>query len=115
MNTHLHSFESTFYVLSGEPVLYLDERAIGLRPGACGVIPVGAPHGWRSSGHSRWLEMMSPRPRPSTEPPDTFWLGTPPDDEPGPVDLRDPRNRNFFLLREEDMDMRHLKQARGRR
>jgi quercetin dioxygenase-like cupin family protein len=111
VNTHVHSFESTFYVFSGEPVLYVDERGVRLRPGACGVIPVGVPHGWRSAEPSRWIEMMSPRPRPSNEPPDTFWLGTPPDDDPEPVDLRDPRNRNLFLLREDDMNLVHLKQG----
>ena len=26
VDTHLHSFESSFYVFSGEPVLYLDGR-----------------------------------------------------------------------------------------
>ena len=107
----MHSFESTFYVFSGEPVLYLDDRGVRLRPGACGVIPVGVPHGWRSAEPSRWIEMMSPRPRPGSEPPDTFWLGAPPDDDPEPVDLRDPRNRNLFLLREDDMDLQHLKQG----
>jgi quercetin dioxygenase-like cupin family protein len=111
VDMHVHSFESTFYVLSGEPVLYLEDRGVRLRPGACGVIPVGVTHGWRSAEHSRWIEMMSPRPRPSSEPPDTFWLGTPPDDEPDPVDLRDPRNRNLFLLREDDMNLQQLAQG----
>ena len=42
VDAHLHSFESSFYVLSGEPTLYLDGHAVRLKPGACGAIPVGS-------------------------------------------------------------------------
>jgi quercetin dioxygenase-like cupin family protein len=108
---HLHSFESTFYILSGTPELYLDERWVRLRPGACGAIPVGVEHAWRDHDHSRWLEMMSPRPRPDNQPPDTFFLGAAPNGDAGALDLRDPRNRNLFLLRDEDMNREHLKQG----
>ncbi len=62
VDTHLHSFENSFYVFSGNPVLYLDERGIKLEPDACGVIPVGVPHAWRSDERARWIEMASPRP-----------------------------------------------------
>ena len=75
MDTHLHSFETSFYVFSGNPVLYLDERGIKLEPDACGVIPVGVPHAWRSDERARWIEMASPRPRGPDQPPDTFFLG----------------------------------------
>src|SRR5579862_7273348 len=61
VDAHLHSYETSFYVLSGEPILYLDAHAVRLRPGACGVIPVGAEHAWRSESGSRWIEMASPR------------------------------------------------------
>jgi mannose-6-phosphate isomerase-like protein (cupin superfamily) len=44
-------------------VLYLDGRGVQLRPDACGAIPVGVPHAWRSDGRAEWLEMASPRPR----------------------------------------------------
>ena len=63
VDTHLHSFESSFYVFSGEPVLYVDGRGVRLEPDACGAIPVGVPHAWRSDGRARWIEMASPRPR----------------------------------------------------
>lgn len=105
----LHSFESSFYVLEGEPTLYLGDHAVRLRPGACGAIPVGAPHAWRSEGESRWIEMASPQPRGKGEPPDTFFLGPAPDTEPLPLDVRDPRNRNLFLLGPDDMDIDRLK------
>jgi mannose-6-phosphate isomerase-like protein (cupin superfamily) len=63
VDTHLHSFESSFYVLAGEPVLYLDGHGVRLKENACGAIPVGVPHAWRSDGHAEWIEMASPRPR----------------------------------------------------
>ena len=109
VDCHLHSFESTFYVFDGEPVLYLEDAAVRLKPGACGAIPVGARHAWRSAEKSRWIEMVSPRPRSPGQPPDTFFLGPPPATEPVPLDVRDPRNRNFFLLSPSDMDIDRLK------
>jgi quercetin dioxygenase-like cupin family protein len=111
VDTHLHSFETGFYVFSGEPVLHTEGRGVRLREGACGVIPVGVAHAWRAESTARWIEMASPRPRPSDKPPDTFFLGPAPDDEPAPLDLRDPRNRNLFLLQPGDMDIDRLKKG----
>jgi quercetin dioxygenase-like cupin family protein len=112
VDTHLHSFESSFYVLSGEPVLYLDGHGVELRPGACGAIPVGVAHAWRAAGAARWIEMASPRPRaPGLQPSDTFFLGPAPADPPLPLDLRDPRNRNLFLLGDDDMNLDRLREG----
>jgi quercetin dioxygenase-like cupin family protein len=111
VDSHVHSFETTFYVLSGGPTLYLEDIAVRLEERACGVIPVGATHAWRSDGTSRWIEMASPRPRGPGQPPDTFFGGPPPDTEPKALDLRDPRNRNLFLLGAGDMDLDRLKQG----
>jgi quercetin dioxygenase-like cupin family protein len=108
VDSHLHSFESSFYVLTGNPVLYLDGRGLRLEPDACGAIPVGVPHAWRCDGEVRWIEMASPRPRGPGEPPDTFFVGEAPSDEPADLDLRDPRNRNLFHLSAGDMDVGHL-------
>lgn len=111
VDTHLHSFESSFYVLSGEPVLYLDGRGVKLEPDACGAIPVGVPHAWRSDDRAQWIEMASPRPRGSGEPPDTFFLGAAPTSPPAELDLRDPRNRNLFHLTAGDMEVERLSEA----
>jgi quercetin dioxygenase-like cupin family protein len=111
VDTHLHSFESSFYVLSGEPALYLDGRGLRLKPGACGALPVGVPHAWRTDERARWIEMASPRPRGEGQPPDTFFVGPAPDREPGELDVRDPRNRNLFLLSEGEMDLDRLKKG----
>ena len=108
VNTHLHSFESSFYVLSGEPVLYLEGRGVTLEPGACGAIPVGVAHAWRAGARAEWVEVASPRPRAADQPPDTFFLGDAPSESGEPLDLRDPRNRNLFLLSDDDMDAGRL-------
>jgi quercetin dioxygenase-like cupin family protein len=109
VDTQVHSYEESFYVLDGEPVLYLDGRGVQLKPGACGVVPVGAPHAWRSDAGARWIEMLSPRPR--SDGSDTFFLGPVPDGAPTPLDVRDPRNRNLFLLTEGETDLDQLKRG----
>jgi quercetin dioxygenase-like cupin family protein len=109
VDNHVHSYETGFYVLEGEPTLYLDGRGVQLEPGACGVVPVGVPHAFRSAERARWIEMAAPRPR--TDGSDTFFLGSAPDTEPGPLDVRDPRNRNLFLLGEGQMDLDVLKRG----
>ena len=109
VDAHVHSRETTFYVLSGAPTLYLGGVGTRLREGACGAIPVGLEHAWRADETSRWIEMTSPRPRGPGEPPDTFFVGAAPDTEPAPLDVRDPRNRHFFLLGPADMDLDRLK------
>jgi quercetin dioxygenase-like cupin family protein len=111
VDEHLHSFETSFYVLEGEPVLYLEGRAVQLKPGACGCIPVGAPHAFRADARALWLEMASPRPRPDAS--DTFFMGSPPDAPVEPLDVRDPRNRNLFLLSEGELDLDRLKHGQA--
>ncbi|MDX6513405.1 MAG: hypothetical protein QOE36_2909 [Gaiellaceae bacterium] len=100
VDEHLHSFESSFYVFSGEPVLYLDGRGVQLGPEACGAIPPGVPHAWRSAERARWVEAMSPRPRGPDQPADSFFLGPPSDADPCALDVHDPRNRHLFRLGE---------------
>jgi len=109
VDEHVHSFETGFYVLEGEPVVHLDGRGVQLEPGACGVLPVGAPHAFRSDGSALWIEMAAPRPRADGS--DTFFLGPAPAVPPGPLDVRDPRNRNLFLLSEGQMDLDVLKRG----
>jgi quercetin dioxygenase-like cupin family protein len=109
VDTHVHSFETGFYVLEGEPVLYLDGRGVQLVPGACGVVPVGVPHAFRSEGPALWIEMAAPRPRPDGT--DTFFLGPAPETPPEALDVRDPRSRNFFLLGDGQMDLDVLKKG----
>ena len=111
VETHVHSFESSFFVLEGEPCLFLDGRGVRLRPNACGAIPVGIAHAWRSDERSRWIEMAAPRPRRPGQPPDTFFVGGTPDGAVDELDLRDPRNKNLFFLADDDMDVERLSEG----
>ena len=52
VDEHVQSYEESFFVLEGEPVLYLDGRGYQLARGACGVVPVGVPHAWRAEGEA---------------------------------------------------------------
>jgi len=109
VDEHLHSYETSFYVLEGEPVLYLDGRGVELKPGACGVAPVGVPHAFRCGGRALWIEMAAPRPRADGS--DTYFLGPAPEPPAEPLDVRDPRNRNLFLLTDGEMDVDRLKRG----
>jgi len=110
LDTHLHSHEESFYVLEGEPILIVEGAPRRLRPGACGVVPVGVEHAWRGgAAAARWIDMRAPRPRAEGLPPDTFVLGPPSQAPALDLDIRDPRNRNNFLLGDADMDVERLK------
>jgi quercetin dioxygenase-like cupin family protein len=110
VDCHVQSCEESFYVLEGEPVLYLEGRGYQLAPGACGVVPVGVPHAWRADGQAAcWIDMVAPRPRRSDERPDTFFVGPAPTSSQALLDVRDPRSRNFFRLEDWQMDVDNLK------
>ncbi len=111
VDEHLHSYETSFYVLEGEPVLYLEGRGVKLRPAACGAVPVGVPHAFRCDEPALWIEMAAPRPR--VDGSDTFFLGSPPDVEVIPLDARDPRNHNLFLLTEGEMELDLLRRGQA--
>ena len=103
---HVHSFEESFYVVSGEVICETGEGAVLLREGDYGVVPVAAPHAFRNPGAktARWAEMVAPQPRLGSSG-DTFpvdWLVDP--GLPRPVDARDPRTRSFGNIRPENMD-----------
>ena len=111
VETHVHSTEQSFYVLTGNPTLIVEGRAYRLASGECGLLPVGVPHAWRNhtTDGATWLEVNAPAPRLSG-PPDTFWTGDPVPPEDGTaVDIRDPRTRTFFRLGPGEMDVDNLK------
>jgi quercetin dioxygenase-like cupin family protein len=113
VDEHVHSFEESFYVLEGSPVVVLDGRAHLLRPGASGVVPVGVPHACagRPGQTARWIDMYAPQPRvDAAGGEDTFFVGPAPTDlDPAPLDVRDPRTRNLFRLDEGQMELDRLK------
>lgn len=109
IDTHVHSFEESFFITEGNPTLVLDGRGYPLKPGACGVIPVGVPHAWLGPvvGEAKWIDMLSPQPKPEGD--DTFFIGPLVSCELAELDIRDPRSRNFFYMSENDIDVDHLK------
>jgi len=106
VDRHVHSFEESFYVMSGEVVVDTVEGSVVLRPGDYGVVPIGSPHGFRNVGDSRavWADMLAPQPRPGFEG-DTFFVpGLVPSSELVAVDPRDPRTRSFGNITPANMD-----------
>jgi quercetin dioxygenase-like cupin family protein len=89
LSPHVHSYEESFYVLSGQAVVRLGERSYALGPGDYGSIKVGTPHAWRAAGTApvRWLQMAAPQPKPPGKERDTFFLkGASDAAEAGPPD-----------------------------
>lgn len=111
IDTHLHSFEESFYVVEGEPTLLMEGRGYPLLPGACGFVPVGVPHAWRGpkTGQAKWIDMLAPQPREKGMPDDTFFIGPPSDQEERKLDIRDPRNWNLFRMRDSDIQVEKLR------
>jgi quercetin dioxygenase-like cupin family protein len=111
IDTHVHSFEESFYVLKGQPVLVLDGSAHALVPGACGLVPVGVPHAWLgpTKGSAKWIDMLAPQPRVKGAADDTFFMSPPEKHEVKQLDIRDPRSRHLFRMAESDIDLDKLK------
>jgi quercetin dioxygenase-like cupin family protein len=75
VDPHVHSFEESFYLLSGEAVFTINGTSWALRPGDYGTAKVGTTHAWRAKDGqpARWLQMASPQPKPPGAEPDTFF------------------------------------------
>ena len=106
IDTHIHSFEETFFVLSGEVVCHTHEGAFRLRGGDYGVVPVGAAHAWRNDGSepARWAEMLAPQARLDHDG-DTWPVDRLPDVPAIDLDARDPRNRSFGTVQPGNMEV----------
>jgi quercetin dioxygenase-like cupin family protein len=102
---HLHSFEQSFYVLDGEPVLETSEGAFVLRSGDYALWPVGVPHAWRNprSTVARWADLAAPQPRTRFDD-DTLFVPPLATAAPIQVDVRDPRTRAFGHIEPANMD-----------
>lgn len=111
LDTHIQSFEKSFYVLEGNPVLILDGRGHRLEPGACGLIPVGMRHSWRGpdDGTARWIDMNAPCPKGENFTDDTYFLGPPDDAEIADLDIRDPSSRHLFRMADDDIKVDSLR------
>lgn len=102
---HVHSFETSVFVLSGLGVVDTPDGAAAVGPGDYGLVPVGVPHAWRNVSDEpvRWAEMQGPPPR-SRYGGDTFLVAALPEREPVPIDVRDPRTRLFGNITPAHMD-----------
>lgn len=63
---HLHPFEESFHVLSGEAIVSIDGAAHHLVTDDFGFVPVSAPHAWTNPFDHvvTWYRIRSPQPRP---------------------------------------------------
>jgi mannose-6-phosphate isomerase-like protein (cupin superfamily) len=111
VDQHLQSFEKSFYVLEGHPVLVLDNRAWRLQPGACGLIPVGMKQAWLGpdSGTAKWIDMNTPVPKGVNFADDTYFLGPPPEVVIEELDIRDPTSRHLFRMADDDIKVDALR------
>ena len=102
---HVHSYEESFYVVTGAMKVDTIEGSFRLSDGGYGVVPVGMPHRLRNDSEPpvRWAEMQAPMPRSAYED-DTFLVPAPLVDEAVDVDVRDPRNRYFGKITPSQMD-----------
>lgn len=102
---HVHSFEESFHILEGEVILATPEATVVLTAGDYGVIPIGVPHAWRSSGDAVavWAELLTPPAR-ERYGSDTYRVPDLPEAQPIRVDARDPRTRSFGSISTEHMN-----------
>jgi quercetin dioxygenase-like cupin family protein len=77
LQPHVHAYEESFYILSGEAVVRIDGVDHRLRAGDYGAVKVGTLHAWRAAGAApaRWLQMAAPQPKLRGAEPDTFFAG----------------------------------------
>jgi mannose-6-phosphate isomerase-like protein (cupin superfamily) len=77
VESHLHSFEESFYILDGTLTVEAGEAIHTLGPGHYGLIRTGVCHAFRNTGGkpARWLEMQAPQPRAADYGHDTFFVG----------------------------------------
>jgi len=113
IQSHVHSFEESFYVLGGSAVVTSPEGSFRVREGDYGLLPTGVPHTWRNEWDAEvsWAEMQAPQPR-SRFNEDTFVVPELDLRTPLAVDVRDPRTRSYGHIDPVNMDPRAQTQDR---
>ena len=106
----LHSFETSFYILSGTLALTTLGQTTHLGPDHCIVLPLATTYQLRVvEGPVRWLQMQSPSELDDGRRQDTFFTGeTMLDSDPVTPDMRDPRNRSIARFDSDAMDLKRL-------
>jgi quercetin dioxygenase-like cupin family protein len=80
LNHHIHSYEESLFVLSGELLADIDGQARRLQPGDFGLHPLGVTHAVANTGKhpARWLSVNTPqRLAPEGDWKDTFFSKEP--------------------------------------
>jgi quercetin dioxygenase-like cupin family protein len=105
VDSHVHSFEESVYVIDGALTLDTPEGSVELVTGDYGLLPVGLTHAFRNtSGESvSFAEMKAPLPRERFGYDTRFTDPLPQRDAPR-IDVRDPRTRSFGHIDGESMD-----------
>jgi quercetin dioxygenase-like cupin family protein len=72
---HVHAYEVSFYLLSGQAIVGIGDTSYRLKAGDFGCVKVGTLHAWRNAGTEpvRWLRMAAPQPKPRGAERDTFF------------------------------------------
>lgn len=105
VDSHVHSFEESIYVLDGQLTVDTPEGSFELTDGDYGLLPVGLTHAFRNSSAEvvSFAEMKAPLPRErfafDTQFPTALLVGATQE-----IDVRDPRNRQFGHIDAESMD-----------
>jgi mannose-6-phosphate isomerase-like protein (cupin superfamily) len=110
VETALHSFEFSIYVLSGSLAVTTLGETTRLDADHCIVVPLGCTYSLRSlDGPVQWLQISSPAELDDGRRQDTFFTGEPLGESPPTLpDMRDPRNRNAVRFDGDSMDLRKL-------
>lgn len=105
VDTHVHSFEESFYVIDGTLVLDTPEGSVEMVTGDYALVPVGMMHALRNTSDTtvEFAEMKAPLPR-SRFGHDTQFPPPLEVRDPIPVDVRDPRTRYFGHIDPLSMD-----------
>jgi quercetin dioxygenase-like cupin family protein len=105
VDTHVHSFEESIYVVEGELTVDTPEGSYMLAGGDYGLFPVGMTHGMRNTSNQPvdFAEMKAPLPRERFGY-DTHFPAPLDTTDPTPIDVRDPRNRYFGHIDPESLD-----------
>jgi quercetin dioxygenase-like cupin family protein len=105
VDTHLHSFEESVYVIEGELVVDTPEGSFRLVSGDYGLLPVGVPHALRNLSNRAvsFAQMRAPLPRRRFDF-DTYFPSPLAPADPVLIDVRDPRTRSFGHIDPENMD-----------
>jgi quercetin dioxygenase-like cupin family protein len=105
VDTHVHSFEESFYVMDGVLTLDTPEESVELVAGDYALVPVGMTHAMRNTSGAtvEFAEMKAPMPRARFDHDTQFpsAMGTTTAER---IDVRDPRNRYFGHIDAASMD-----------